>query len=222
MKQEFASIPEPPKVGVRQASKLRQRNRIEEEAGKLLLTKTFDEITTKEVAAAAGVGESTLFRYIQSKQTLLTMVYGDRLDEILTRAEENDAEARFNAGNNVTGKHFTERALAAYRLRCDFYLQNPVNAALYLREGFSPDAPDVARHIAQGDRSIRLLTSIIREGQENRSLREDIEAAIVAQNCHGAFIHEIDRTPVRHFDPQTIWERLERRLVAQLRPLEIT
>lgn len=41
----------------------------------------------------------------------------------------------------------------------------------------------------------------------------------MAQNCHAIYMHEIDRTPVRGFDPDRIWERLGPRLDAQLRPL---
>lgn len=207
-------------LGPRGRAKLLRQQRIADAAARLLLTHSFDEITTKAVAAEAGVGEATLFRHISSKHELLTIVYGDQLDAVLNRIEQEDsrmvAERR---GSQPTAALFVERVLRSYRLRCDFYLINPANASLYLREGFKPGTAESARHISQGDRTIRLIAQILRDGQEAGALIGTVDPVVVAQNCHGTYIHEIDRTPVRGFDPATIWERLGVRLRAQLEPL---
>jgi len=208
--------------GLRSRAKRRRRQRINEAAAKLLLDKTFDEITTKEVAAEAGIGEATLFRYIRSKQELLTIVYGDQLDRVLNRIESDDARTVADSiGHALSSRHFIDRVLGAYHTRCDFYLLNPTNAARYLREGFDIGTPESARHIAQGDRTIRLVTAILRDGQDRGLLTRAVDAYVVAQNCHGTYMHEIDRTPVRGFEPTRIWDRLETRLRVQLDPLAI-
>ena len=216
------SVPDGP-VGQRELAKLDRKQRIADAAARLLLEFSFDEITTKAVAAAANIGEATLFRYINSKEELLTIVYGDQLDSVLNRIEQDDAvvATRGPAGGASSAAFYFSRILHSYQLRCDFYLLNPVNAALYLREGFNPGSSESARHLAQGDRTIRLTTHVLREGQSNGAIIESVDPGIVAQNCHGTYIHEIDRTPVRNFDPASIWERLEPRLCAQLVPLAI-
>lgn len=207
-------------TGVRAMSKLKRHRKIVAAAADLLLHYSFEEITTRQVAAQAGIGEATLFRYINSKRELLTLVYGDQLDAMLSDTEEQDARTQA-AGAEKAGsaKFYAKRILEVYRHRCDFYLLNPKNAALYLREGFDPESPESSRHLAQGDRTIRLVSHILEEGQKYSALIDFVDPGIVAQNCHGSYMHEIDRTPVRRFEPKTIWERLEPRLLAQLQPL---
>lgn len=207
-------------AGRRHTAKRLRQERINRAAAKLLFEKSFDDITTKEVAAEAGIGEATLFRYIRSKQELLTIVYGDELDRVLNLIESEDAAVAARSSDaSLDAEFFIDRAVQTYRTRTDFYLLNPVNAARYLREGFVAGTPESARHIAQGDRSIRLVTAILQEGQERGLLTPSVDMWIVAQNCHGTYMHEIDRTPVRGFAPERIWERLEPRLRVQLEPL---
>jgi AcrR family transcriptional regulator len=208
-------------LGPRSRAKLLRQQRIADAAARLLLTHSFEEITTRAVAAEAGVGEATLFRHISSKHELLTIVYGDQLDTVLNRIEQEDSRmVGESRGRQATASFFIERVLRSYRLRCDFYLINPANASLYLREGFKPGT-ESARHLSQGDRTIRLIAQILREGQQAGALLDTVDPVVVAQNCHGTYMHEIDRTPVRGFDPATIWERLEVRLRAQLEPLAL-
>jgi AcrR family transcriptional regulator len=208
------------RIGLRDQAKSDRLRRIHEAATELLLDRTFQEITTKDIAERAQVGEATLFRYIKNKQRLLTMVYGDLLDQILDAIEAEEARIVADHGSlSMTGEQYVARVLATYRQRCRFYLAAPTNAALYLREGFDPESPEKLRHLAQGDRSIRLTAAILTEGQQAAVIRRDVDAAVIAQNCHGTYIHEIDRTPVRGFEPSTIWDRIRVRLEAQLRPL---
>jgi AcrR family transcriptional regulator len=193
--------------------------RIRAAAELLLRRKTFEEITTREVAELAEVGTATLFRYIKSKQDLLMMVYGDELDAMLDRIEAADRSCLSQAPDHQPASFFIERVLRVYRARCDFYLANPHNAAVYLRAGFEPDAESSERHLEQGDRTIALVASILAAGQERSVLIDTVDAQLVAQNCHGTYMHEIERAPVRRLEPATIWERLEPRLVVQLGPL---
>jgi len=207
-------------TGRRDQAKHARLERINFAAKSLLMDRTFEEITTKEVADLAGVGEATLFRYIGSKHRLLAMVYADALDAVLNGTEELDARAAIKDGSRRSDpRWYKERIYNAYRARCDFYLQNPHNAALYLRQGFDVQNEFSPRHLAQGDRTIRLVGTIMADGQRAGALRDDCEVDLVAQNLHGTFIHEMDRTPVRGYEPLTIWERLEPRLSVQLTPL---
>ena len=207
---------------LREASKKDRASRIRTAAEELLRSRSINEITTKEVAEKAGIGEATLFRYIGSKHELLFMVYGNRMDELLSQIEQTDAlAAAETAGADESGWHYLDRILNAYRIRCEFYLENPDNAAIYLRAGFDRQNLSRGRNIAQGDRSIRLTASILTEGQQRGVLIPKVDPLLVAQNCHAIYMHEIDRTPTRGFSPSTIWERASARLRAQLDPLVI-
>lgn len=207
-----------PEMSARQRGKQRKRDAIQAAAASLMHAKRFEDITMREVALLAGVGEATLFRYVPSKDELLHMVFGDELDDVLDRIEERDAALVDAQGDAPTGVNFVERVRAVYLERCAFYRRNPANSARYLREGFALSELS-ARNVAQGDRTIALVRSIIERGQDLGLLDLRAEALLVAQNCHAIFMHEIDRTPVRGFDPDRIWERLGPRLDAQLRPL---
>jgi len=207
-----------PETSARQRGKQLKRDAIQTAAATLLRSKQFDEITMREVAQLAGVGEATLFRYVSSKYELLHMVYGDELDAVLDRIEEQDAALVAAQGDDPTGTNLVERIRAIYLERSAFYRRNPANSSRYLREGFTLSDLS-ARNVAQGDRTIALTRGIIEDGQGRGLLDLRAGALSVAQNCHAIYMHEVDRTPVRGFDPDRIWERLGPRLDAQLRPL---
>ena len=213
-----SAVPEP--GGLRATAKRRNFERITSTATRMMLEEHFDDITTKRVAAEAGIGEATLFRYIKNKQELLTLVYGSQMDDVLDRIEREDAAwVAEHAGTELDSSYVIDRVLRVYRTRCDFYLINPYNATLYLKEGFESGGEVTARHIAQGDRTVHMVTNMLAEGQRAGVLLDSIDPSIVAQNCHGTYMHEIERTPVRKFPPATIWGRLEIRLENQLLPL---
>lgn len=202
----------------RQLGKQRKRDAIQAAAATLMHTKAFDDITMREIAQLAGVGEATLFRYVANKQDLLHMVFGDELDDVLDRIDRQDAALVAAQGDEPTGTNFVERVRAVYLERAAFYRRNPANSSRYLREGFSLSERS-RRNVAQGDRTIALVTGIIEEGQRRQLLDRRADPLLVAQNCHAIYMHEIDRTPVRSYDPEAIWDRLGPRLDAQLRPL---
>lgn len=206
-------------MSARQRGKQRKRDAIQAAAASLMASKQLDDITMREVAQLAGVGEATLFRYVSGKNDLLHMVYGDELDAVLDLIEEHDAAFVAAHDDGLTGDHCVERVRAIYLERCAFYRRNPENSARYLREGFRPEHGPTSRNIAQGDRTIRLVASIVDGGQRTGVLDARGEPLLVAQNCHAIYMHEIDRTPVRGFDPDAIWDRVGPRLDAQLRPL---
>ncbi|WP_404312117.1 TetR/AcrR family transcriptional regulator [Agrococcus terreus] len=207
-----------PEMTARQLGKQRKRDAIQAAAAELMHEKSFDDITMREIAQLAGVGEATLFRYVPNKHDLLHMVFGDELDAVLDRIDEQDAALVAAQGDEPTGTHFVERIRAIYLERSAFYRRNPENASRYLREGFSM-SPLSARNVAQGDRTISMTRRIIEDGQQRGLLDLRADALLVGQNCHAIYMHEIDRTPVRGFDPDRIWDRLGPRLDAQLRPL---
>ncbi|HAS33506.1 MAG: hypothetical protein CMH38_16695 [Microbacterium sp.] len=206
-------------AGLRARAKAEVNRRISEATARLLAEREFDEVTTREIAQQAGIGEATLFRYVSSKEQLLAMVYGDQMDELIERVLA--ADERAETMEQTSGLALCARVKAIYRARADFYLQNPGNASRYLRQAFDVNGPDRERTMTQGDRLIARTTHILESGQRAGLIIGEVNALLVAQNCHGIFIHEVDRTPTRGFAPETIWERVSARLDAQLMPLAI-
>lgn len=204
-------------VPLRERARQDKNRRIREAAAQLLEEKPFDQITTREVAERAGIGEATLFRYVGSKWDLLMLAYGDQMDALLERMEHDDQAAAESAA--PSGRACLERIYAIYRSRANFYLKDPHNVALFQREGFRLESSIGARSISQGDRTIGISVQILAEGQRLGLVRGDVDAQLVAQNCHGIFMHEIDRTPVRGFSPDSLWARTQARLAVQLEPL---
>jgi len=207
-----------PRLGLREQAKLEVMRRIRAAAVDLLATKPYDSITTTEVALRAGIAHATLFRHVSSKDELLTLAYGDQMDAVLDELEREDdlIEA---AGAKEDGWWYCNRIRNLYRARAQFYLRDPSNAALYLRQGFDMASPGRERAVQQGDRLIARARRILSDGQASGHIHAGVDALTVAQNCQGIFIHEVDRTPVRGFDPATIWDRVNARLGAQLDPL---
>lgn len=192
-------------------------DRIRDAAVALFAERDYQEVTMHAVASEAGIGEATLFRHVGGKLDLLTIAYGAQVDELLNAIDEEDARRALE--QSPTGAQLRERVLAVYRSRCEFYQRHPVNGAAYLAQGFNEHNPARARNIAQGDRSIRLVTGILEDGQRLGVLSATVVARDVAQNCHGIYLHEIQRTAVRGFTPDSSWERVHARLRAQLDPL---
>jgi AcrR family transcriptional regulator len=204
------------KLTLRERGKLDKRDRIRAAGVELFKQKDFDEVTTKELAERAGVGEATLFRYVNSKLDLLLTIYGDRMEAILHDIEVRDSEL---ARSCRDAREYLDRVYAIYEARAAFYREDPGNAALYLREAFRAGSELGTRAVIQGDRCIRLTAEILRDAQNAGVIYSGVDTKIVGQNCHGIFIHEVDRTPVRGFTPESITTRVLARLAAQLEPL---
>lgn len=84
-----ATIEPPAPGGVRLASKARTRGRIIAASLELFLAKGFDEVTTQQIAASAGVTQRTLFRYFERKDSILfdsIYDYVARFEELLEEA----------------------------------------------------------------------------------------------------------------------------------------
>jgi AcrR family transcriptional regulator len=78
----------PPVVEQLSAAQSRRRERIVDAAVDLLMSRRYDQIQMRDVAADAGVALGTLYRYFSSKEHLFAAVlhkWADRLDERVNR-----------------------------------------------------------------------------------------------------------------------------------------
>jgi AcrR family transcriptional regulator len=175
----------------------------------------FDSVATKEIAERAEVGEATLFRYITSKDDLLLLIVGGKMDEMVERVRAADAAA---AQQPQTTASVLGRVHAVYKSRADLFQADPGNVTSYLWHGFRPDSKLGAHSIEQGDMVIAIVRNILEGAAARGLLREGTDARLVAMNCNALYIHEVLRTSVRGSENVPLWDRLRPRLDAQLLP----
>ncbi|MFT4287130.1 TetR/AcrR family transcriptional regulator [Nocardioides sp.] len=199
----------------RERSKRERMERIKQAAYELLTEHDFNDVTTKDIAERADIGEATLFRYVANKLQLLVITYGTRfqakLEVITKQAAELCAETE-----GVTGERIIETVLDGYRGYCEVYLTSPNNVGLYLLESYNRETSDRETVIVHGDVMISVATDLIVRGQQLGVLRADVDAALVGENCLGLFVHEVFRTRSRGLEHEKVWERLRPRLETQL------
>ncbi|REE75688.1 TetR family transcriptional regulator [Rhodococcus wratislaviensis] len=205
-----------PVAGLRERGRVHRMNLIRTAAQELFAEKGYEQVTTREVAQRAGVGEATLFRYVHRKTELLLLVVGDRIADSVDRLI---AEAE--SGSRSDGRSYIDRIYRIYDGRAELYLTDPDNVTAFVREGLDSSSSFKAESMVYGDRIIAAVAGIVREGQQAGQLFGGVDAATVALNCNGFYVHEITRSPARHFTLETFPKRLRARLAAQLEPLVV-
>lgn len=203
-------------MGLRAKAKAEVFQRIQEAAAELFFAQDYDDVTTKAIAKRADIGEATLFRYVESKSELLATVYGDELEKLVDTLERADDVL---AEEPLTAELVLQRIHNFYRGRSQFYLIHPENAARYLRQSYDVGSEGRLHAIEQGDRLVRRIGQILHEAQTQKIVGTEVDVSIVALNCHGIFLHEVNRGSTRGFAPETIYERVVVRINAQLLPL---
>ena len=178
-------------------------------AREMLSEKEYDSITTKEVAARAGIGEATLFRYVVNKKNLFLMIYEEFFNDVLQSCLDEDAK---DTTENGTAEYYIGRITTMYKSLAGLYKRDPDSGYVYVRDSFSPE--DFGqRGLEQGDRWHDLVERVIRRGQDAGVLRE-APARLIAQNVHAIYVHEVLATHARRRDPKAIEQRLTDRITA--------
>src|SRR5262249_32316346 len=77
---------EPVPAGRRELNKLDKLRRIQNAARQLFISRGYDETTTREIAARAGVALGTIFTYAANKRDLLFLVMNEGLRDVSERA----------------------------------------------------------------------------------------------------------------------------------------
>lgn len=201
---------------LRERAKQEKLRRIRTAAAELLADRSFSELTMREVAERAEVGEATLFRYVASKEDLLLLVSEQRLESLIHSVE---AAERYQPGQGRTGKEILARIFELYEMRAADYVENPQNVTDYARVGLTANTPIAASSMDHGDRFILIVEGLLAHGQTAGLLRSEWSARVIARNCHSTFVHEVVRSPGRGFTTDTFSARLRERLEAQLEPL---
>lgn len=207
---------EPGKLGLRERKKQEALARMRAAARELMWDRGYEAVTTKEIAAHADVGEATLFRYFSSKLEMFLMVYGEEFQHVIDACAEQ--EAQHQSPNGSGAEVFLDRILSSYRMFGDLYVRYPDLAFTFVKESFGSHTDIGQSGLAYASQWFELLEMIIRQAQEARVFAR-IDPAVVVQNCHALYVHEVLRSHARGLPSAELPDRLTRRLEALVRPL---
>ena len=157
-----------PTARMRKADRKRQ---LMEHAKQLFVTLGYQHTTTEKIAQAAGVSEPVLYRHFDSKKTLFIEVLDDIREATIHRWETETAKIADPM----------ERLNAIV----DFYLGSQVEHArdfhIMHRSLVETDDPEIAGTLRTFYLdSEKMLTQVIREGQESGVFRKDLDARLGA------------------------------------------
>jgi len=154
----------------------------------LFASRRFHEITLDEVAAAAGVGKGTIYRYFDSKEALYsqTVVAGlEELRDLLERKVPSDAP-------------FRDRLLAVCREISDFHQNRRSLFRMIQAEEVRLSGERGHQHstwIEHREKILSILERILQDGVREGRVRVDIPPSIL-----GGFLLGMIRTRVRSLE----------------------
>jgi AcrR family transcriptional regulator len=149
----------------------RSRGRIHEAARARFREQGFDRTTLREIAARAGMGASSIYRHIRSKEELLV----DELAELQQRAF---ARLRAGPGRALPARERLRRFLDAEHA---LLVGAPDLTTIALRATTHPEARVARRALALQDQTIGLVAEMLQSGRARGELRRDADVLAAAR-----------------------------------------
>lgn len=149
----------------------KSRARILAAARDLFAEHGFDGATLRAIAARAGMGASSIYRHIRSKEELL-------IDDLASRQEE--AWRRFRDADDKT-RPTRERVLAFFAEQHRLLSEDADFTTIALRALTHPEARVARRVLALHDRTIGLLAEILMRGRVRGDLARDADVLLGAR-----------------------------------------
>ncbi len=150
----------------------RARARIREAARSLFREQGFDATTLRAIAGRAGMGASSLYRHIRSKEELL-------VDELQELQEQAWHQYRVRTAKENRGAAF--RLQAFLDAEHDLLARDPDLTTIAIRATTHPEAR-VARHVLTlQDRTVGLLAEILLQGRTRGELATDVDVLAAAR-----------------------------------------
>ena len=155
----------------------RTRARLREAARTLILEVGFDRATLRGIAARAGMGASSIYRHVRSKEELLIWELADLQGEAWTRFREADDRAAPTR----------ERVEKFFGVQHELLARHPDFTVIALRAATYPTVPVARDALRLTDRTVALLAEILQSGRKNGDIdpATDLFAAANAL-CHVA------------------------------------
>ncbi|MFC0385173.1 TetR/AcrR family transcriptional regulator [Muricoccus vinaceus] len=169
----------------RELNKEDKLERIKEAAFHLFSTRGYDDTTTREIAARAGVGMGTVFVYAETKRDLLFLIVND------------DLEACVDVARHVrnAGLSLYDTLIAILRIHYEYFHRTPTVSRAALREMyFYQTGKQSERFIRRRDSLGQLLEDLVASAMEAR-LIHTVETA----GCVAATIFAVYQVHVRRW-----------------------
>jgi AcrR family transcriptional regulator len=149
----------------------RSRVRIREAARSLFLERGFDGATLRAIAERAGMGASSIYRHVQSKEELL-------IEELADMQEE--AWAQFRVGDD-RNRPTADRLRNFFDAQHDLLVANRDLTTIALRSTTKTEARVAKRVLQLYDRTIGLLMEILQRGRMKQDLAKDVDVLEAAR-----------------------------------------
>ena len=158
----------------------RSRTKIHAAARALFHEQGFDKTTLREIAARAGMGASSIYRHIRSKEELLV----DELGELQQRAWQR---LRSGPARALPSRERLRRFLDSEHA---LLVRAPDLTTVALRATTHPEARVARRALALQDQTIGLVAEILQSARSRGELRRDADVLVAARTLthaiHGA------------------------------------
>ena len=149
----------------------RSRVRIREAARSLFRERGFDGATLRAIAERAGMGASSIYRHVQSKEELL-------IDELAEMQEE--AWTRFRAGDD-RDRPTEDRLRAFFDAQHELLVADRDLTTIALRATTKTEARVAKRVLQLHDRTIGLLMEILQRGRQKHHLGRHVDVLETAR-----------------------------------------
>lgn len=149
----------------------RSRARIRAAARELFQERGFDQATLRDIAARAGMGASSIYRHVQSKEELLVQELADLQEEAWTRFRQGDL--RSDAAR--------ERVLRFFDAQHALLARDPDLTVVALRASTFPAARVAKRVLTLQDRTVGLLAEILMQGRMRGQLEREVDVVVAAR-----------------------------------------
>ncbi len=148
----------------------KSRERIRRAALELFREKGFDGATLREIARRAGMGASSIYRHVQSKEELL-------IDEL--EAIQEEAWRRFREADDRS-RPTRQRVHHFLEVQHELLAADPDLTMIALRATTRPEARVARKTLLLNDRTIGLLAEILQMGRKREDLVADIDVLAAA------------------------------------------
>jgi AcrR family transcriptional regulator len=149
----------------------RSRARIRAAARSLFLERGFDGATLRAIAERAGMGASSIYRHVQSKEELLIEELSDMQEEAWTRFRAVDDRNRPTA----------DRLREFFDVQHALLVENRDLTTIALRSTTKTEARVAKRVLQLYDRTIGLLMEILQRGRMKQDLAKDVDVLEAAR-----------------------------------------
>ncbi len=148
----------------------RTRRRLREAARELILERGFDNATLRAIAQRAGMGASSIYRHVRSKEELLIWELADLQDEAWTR---------FRLGDD-RGRPTRERVRRFFQVQHELLAERADFTVIALRAATYPRERAAREALKLNDRTVALLTEILQSGRKQGDLSPGLDVLAAA------------------------------------------